>query len=196
MTELLTLLNVPLLEIPEAFSRILPPSAYKNIPYSSVIDADGQNREMTDIRPAYFVEAMNNTFGMAGYGWRYEYDEMIAQYDKSAFSNKGGWEITISNLRLYYKYTDGTQVYESMPIVASGGAFMQKRVHAERGAITNAIGSAGAKMGWQSWVYKGVVHHENCKKALEKQEKKDAQLLESGGRIPGTPVVPEQKVKG
>jgi hypothetical protein len=185
---LLTLVNVPLLEIPEAFSRVLPSSAYRGIPYTKVKDADGKEREMTDIKPAYFVEAMNNTFGMAGYGWRYEYDEMIAEYDKGAFNGKGGWEITISNLRLYYKYTDGEQVYESMPIVASGGAFMQKRVHAERGAITNAIGSAGAKMGWQSWIYKGIIHHSNCSAALARQEKLDEELLASGGRIPGTPI--------
>lgn len=188
MTQLLTLVGVPLDEIATAFSRVLPSSAYSAISYSKVKDADGKEREMTDIKPAYFVEAMNKMFGLAGYGWRYEYDEMITQYDETAFKNKGGWEITISNLRLYYKYTDGENVYESMPIVASGGAFMQKRVHAERGAITNAVGSAGAKMGWQSWVYKGIVNHENCKAALKQQDEDDAELLKKGGRIPGTPI--------
>jgi len=182
----ITLVGVPLLEVPEAFARVLSPKAYKGIPYSKVKDSDGKTRELTDINPAYFIEAMNKVFGPAGYGWWYEFDEMTADYDPNAFSNKGGWNITISNLRLYYhfKLDDSDEVLSSDGIVASGVAFMHNRSHAERGAIANALGSAGAKLGWQNYVYKGIVNHENVIEALKRQDESDKSLP----RIPGTPL--------
>jgi len=171
----LTLKDTPLFDVPTMMARILPPEAYKAIPYTNVVGSDGSTRELTDINPAYFIEFMNDVFGPVGFGWFYQYESMNAEFDPDAFKGKGGWTITISNLSLYYKYKDENgEVFTSDPVVASGGVKMQKRDHAERGAITNALSSAGAKMGWQNWVYKGIVHHGNVAQAYKHQQEQAA----------------------
>jgi len=178
---LTTLTRIPLNEISAALSRVLPKEAYKAV--------TGTRAELTDIRPPYLREKLEEVFGVVGYGWWYTYDDMESEYDKSRNSGNP-WTSTIKTLKLYYRYVDSetNQVFVSEPIYATGGISMDRKDFTQRGALTNALGDAAKQLGWQKGVYLGLIDHKNSEKWFKAQQERDKALVEKGKRIPGTPI--------
>ena len=156
-----TLTGVPLTDALREMQAVLPPAAYKSVPGAGV--------DLTDTDPAYLTEKVTELFGACGIGWWYVVNpEFIHVHtvDRQKSGGRGSyqtWEATIAQLRLYYAYhEEGGLVKESRAIIANGGSDNKNRVFAERGALTNALGAAWAKLLWQLPIYKGIVSHKNA----------------------------------
>lgn len=163
-----TLNGYTMTEMLNEMLRVLPPAAYTAV---------GDNKRFTDINPAYLTEVVTRVFGPIGIGWKFEYDDIQVQ-DKVEKTRNGDRTVHIADifkLRLYYAFVDdqGNPQW-SEPILATGGNKNSDRGHAVRGALTNAIGAAFAKLCWQLRTYKGIVTHDNAQEAYEKQKAKDA----------------------
>jgi hypothetical protein len=137
----------------------LPATAYKAVPGAS---------DLTDIDPAYLTEVVTKVFGPIGFGWWYDFvpsDLTIAAEVRTA---KSGREYTVFTASLHklnvrYRLIDGGgHVLVSEPITATGGNDNEVESYAVRGALTNALGAAFAKLTWQLPVYKGELSHRNA----------------------------------
>ena len=137
----------------------LPASAYKPVPGAS---------DLTDIDPAYLTEVATKIFGPIGFGWWYDYQPADLTVSAEARIAKSGREYTVYTASLHklivrYRLIDASgQVLISEPITATGGNDNEVESYAVRGALTNAIGAAFAKLTWQLPVYKGQLSHRNA----------------------------------
>ncbi len=155
-----TLTGRPLGEVIQALKAVLPPAAYKPVPGSP---------GLTDIDPSYLTEKATDLFGPAGLGWFYQYeprDLEVVALDKTR-KNGGGeyttFEANLLHFALYFRYLDADgELRLSDPILATGGNTNENRSYAIRGALTNAIGAAFAKLCWQLPVYQGLLDHKNA----------------------------------
>jgi predicted nucleic acid-binding Zn finger protein len=155
-----TLTGRPLGEVIQALKAVLPPAAYKPVPGSP---------GLTDIDPSYLTEKATDLFGPAGLGWFYQYeprDLEVVALDKTR-KNGGGeyttFEANLLHFSLYFRYLDADgELRLSEPILATGGNTNENRSYAIRGALTNAIGAAFAKLCWQLPVYQGLLDHKNA----------------------------------
>ncbi len=146
-----TLTGIPLSEVPALLDEQLEPAAYSAVP--GAVD-------LTDIKPAWLTEALNRILGLAGYGWWYDY-EQIAVVPLTQQTRNGPREIyqaSLDRLVFYYRLlVEGQE--EVVTLIANGGSENEKREYAVRGAITNALGAAAAKLGWQLSVYQNKRSH-------------------------------------
>jgi hypothetical protein len=170
LREYCTLTGFTMSEALTQMQAVLPPAAYKSIP--------GSNADLTDIDPSYLTEWATRLFGACGIGWFYDYAPeslSIVATEKTAKSGRQytNYDALITRLELVYTYfdNDGNQHF-STPIVSNGGSGNEDRGYAVRGAITNAIGAAFAKLLWQLPVYKGIVTHQNAAEKYSAQQKK------------------------
>ena len=155
-----TLTGRTLGEVIQALKAVLPPAAYKPVPGS---------QGLTDIDPSYLTEKATELFGPAGLGWFWVYeakDLEVAALDKTR-RNGGGeyttFEANLLRFALYFRYLDADgQQRLSEPILATGGNTNENRSYAIRGALTNALGAAFAKLCWQLPVYQGLLDHKNA----------------------------------
>jgi len=137
----------------------LPASAYKPVPGAS---------DLTDIDPAYLTEAATKIFGPIGFGWWYDYLPTDLTVNAEVRTAKSGREYTVYTASLHklivrYRLLDaGGHTLISEPITATGGNDNEVESYAVRGALTNAIGAAFAKLTWQLPVYKGQLSHRNA----------------------------------
>ncbi len=137
----------------------LPPAAYKPVPGAS---------DLTDIDPAYLTEVATKIFGPIGFGWWYDYQPADLTVSAEARTAKSGREYTVYTASLHklivrYRLIDASgKVLISEPITATGGNDNEVESYAVRGALTNAIGAAFAKLTWQLPVYKGQLSHRNA----------------------------------
>ena len=137
----------------------LPASAYKPVPGAS---------DLTDIDPAYLTEVATKVFGPAGFGWWFDFQPTDLVIAAEARTAKSGREYTVYTASLHklvvrYRLLDATgQTLISEPITATGGNDNEVESYAVRGALTNAIGAAFAKLTWQLPVYKGQLSHRNA----------------------------------
>lgn len=165
-----TLTGLTLGEAIGSLQVVLPPEAYKPVPGTRVKGPDGRERALTDIDPAYLTEAVTEAFGPCGIGWWYQHDGdrmLVEQVTKTKRS--GGtydqWRAAIPQFYLYYIYLDESGEEQiSKPVLSSGASDNSDYGYAIRGAITNAIAAAFAKLLWQNLVYKGLLHHENVRR--------------------------------
>ena len=124
--------------------------------------------DLTDIDPAYLTEIATKVFGPIGLGWWYDFRPGDLVISAEARTAKSGREYTVFTVSLHklsvqYRLLDGSgQTLVSEPITATGGNDNEVESYAVRGALTNAIGAAFAKLTWQLPVYKGQLSHRNA----------------------------------
>ena len=149
----------------QELKAVLPPAAYKPVPGS---------QGLTDIDPSYLTEKATELFGPAGLGWFWVYDAKDLEVVALDRTRKTGGEYTtfeanLLRFALYFRYVDSNGEQRiSEPILATGGNTNENRSYAIRGALTNAIGAAFAKLCWQLPVYQGLVDHQNAAKLFAK----------------------------
>lgn len=166
--EMYTLTGLTIEQALAKMSEILPPRAYKKV--------GGTAADLTDISPAFLTKCMNDTFGMVGIGWKFDFDPSASLPVREERVKRNGekYEVYvsfISYLSLQYRFIDRAgEMHWSAPIVASGGADNEIPEWAARGALTNALGAAASKMNWQIGVYLGYVDHNNAEAAYKKQQ--------------------------
>ncbi len=137
----------------------LPASAYKPVPGAS---------DLTDIDPAYLTEVATQVFGPVGFGWWFDYQPADLSVTAEARTAKSGREYTVYTASLHklvvrYRLLDAAgHTLISEPITATGGNDNEVESYAVRGALTNALGAAFAKLTWQLPVYKGQLSHRNA----------------------------------
>lgn len=155
-----TLTGLTLEDAVTELQKVLPREAYKPVP--------GSAAGLTDIDPAYLQEVATNVFGACGVGWFYDYDTITIDREERKSVKEGRERLRtvyvadLNKLYLYFKYTEGEGVMTSEAILSTGGSENDVKSYAVRGALTNAIGAAFAKLCWQLDVYKGKVSHSNA----------------------------------
>lgn len=169
---------------PEALAKlkeVLPPEAYKEV-------GGGSGKKFTDISPAYQTEVVTEVFGPAGIGWFWNYDSNdVSLFTVEKKNSNRSWTDYVAHIKRFsfvYVYVDaeGNTRY-SAEIISTGGSDNSDAEYALKGAITNALGGALAKLCWQIDVYKGKLDHNNAAEAYRKQ-----QARKNGTTTPVSPV--------
>ena len=173
-----TVTGFTLEQVVAELQKPLPAAAYKPVPGAS---------DLTDIDPAYLTEVATKVFGPIGFGWWYDYAPTDLTVSAEVRTAKSGREYTVFTASLHklivrYRLIDasGTTLI-SEPITATGGNDNEVESYAVRGALTNAIGAAFAKLTWQLPVYKGQLSHRN---AATFGDKKPVTAVKSGTTKP------------
>jgi hypothetical protein len=154
-----TVTGFTLAQIVAEMQKPLPASAYKPVPGAT---------DLTDIDPAYLTEVATKVFGPIGLGWWYDFRPGDLAISAEARTAKSGREYTVFTASLHklsvqYRLLDAAgQTLVGEPITATGGNDNEVESYAVRGALTNAIGAAFAKLTWQLPVYKGQLSHRNA----------------------------------
>jgi hypothetical protein len=151
-----TLTGISLADILKMFDEELDPEAYKPIP--GVLD-------FTDVLPAWRDDYFNKVFGVAGFGWWYDYDPSSENITQTETKNKKGNPVyicEIKKLSLWFRMVVNGEVIVCGPVPSSGyNENNFNRGDAFKGAVTSAMGKASSRMGWQLAVYKGARGHAN-----------------------------------
>ena len=150
ITSLKTLTGLTLADLAAKLDEELPPDAYKAVPGGA---------DLTDIDPNHMNRVLNEVFGLCGLGWGYHYDPAsidLRNGEKRIFA-------TVGNLNFWYTLTDETGPHR-FEIQATGGNDNSVAQYAMKGAITNAIGNAASKIGFQESVYLGKRDHRTVAK--------------------------------
>lgn len=166
-----TLAGLTLEEAVKKMMEVLPPGAYKAVP---------GNLDLTDIDPAWLTKVSTDVFGIAGIGWWFSYAPEHLEVYSEVRTNSRNQEYTtfIANLQrldLAIAYDVNGERVESRSIVSNGYSENQNKGYAIRGALSNAIGSAFAKLCWQLPVYMGMVDHKNAAELYDKKKKRNEQ---------------------
>ena len=154
-----TVTGFTLEQVVSELQKPLPASAYKPVPGAS---------DLTDIDPAYLTEVATRVFGPIGFGWWYDFAPTDLTISAEARTAKSGREYTVYTASLHklivrYRLIDAAgSTLISEAITATGGNDNEVESYAVRGALTNAIGAAFAKLTWQLPVYKGQLSHRNA----------------------------------
>jgi hypothetical protein len=150
-----TLTGFTLEQIAKIFDEELEKEAYKPVP--GVLD-------FTDVLPAWHDEYFNRVFGVAGFGWWYDYDITPDNLTQSVTTvkNKTMYIAEIKKVSLYFRMVVNGEIVVAGPIPSSG--YSENYFNpgdALKGAVTAAMGKASSRMGWQLAVYKGQRGHAN-----------------------------------
>lgn len=170
MDELHTLTGMTLGEAALKLREILPPSAYKAVPGAS---------GLTDIDPSYLTLRATESFGFAGLGWHFTYnpEDMVLRFEERTGKTRQ-YVVCIASLRsLHMRYRfvlPNGEWHWSEDILSSGYSENENEGYAIRGALTNAIGAAFAKLLWQLGVYQGKITHSNAADIYERYKAKVA----------------------
>jgi len=166
----------------------LPASAYKPVPGAS---------DLTDIDPAYLTEVATQVFGPVGFGWWFDYQPADLTVTAEARTAKSGREYTVYTASLHklvvrYRLLDAAgHTLISEPITATGGNDNEVESYAVRGALTNALGAAFAKLTWQLPVYKGQLSHRNAATFGENGNGKKPAAVKPASPAPAKPATSE-----
>jgi hypothetical protein len=159
---LFTMTGIPYNEFVELLDKQLDPSAYKKIPMGGA--------DLTDIGPDHMREFLNQTLGICGWGWGYEYEAVVTeQYEvvrkrgKPEEYSEVEYESSVPKLTFWYKLTDGADVF-TLAVSAPGGNKSTTKSYSMSGAVTNALGKAVSNIGFQRSVYLGKRSHSNLSK--------------------------------
>jgi len=151
--EVTTLTGIPIMEALARMNAQLESGAYRALKVSGIV--------LTDINPGYLVEEMNNIFGPHGWGWRCEFTKDDFTIETGQFkSGAGFFNVSLVGLKMYYTVLVNGVEQEKGPIFSTGGATNSKIEFALKGAVTNAVGGAAHRLGWQVDVYKGIRTHD------------------------------------
>jgi hypothetical protein len=169
-----TVTGFTLEQVVAELQKPLPAAAYKPVPGAS---------DLTDIDPAYLTEVATKVFGPIGFGWWYDYAPSDLTVSAEVRTAKSGREYTVFTASLHklivrYRLIDAaSNTLISEPITATGGNDNEVESYAVRGALTNAIGAAFAKLTWQLPVYKGQLSHHNAATFGENGKKADPKAV-------------------
>lgn len=145
-----TLMGYTMGEAIAKLDEALEPAAYKAVP--GAVD-------LTDIKPAWLTAYLNQVFGIAGFGWWFSWDRndlVVTPYESKG---RQLYAATLDRLEFYFRLLVGDQLIVAGPVLANGGSDNSEREYAVRGAITNALGGAASKLGWQLSVYQDKRGH-------------------------------------
>jgi hypothetical protein len=173
LLRLTTLSGVNMVEAVKKMKEILPPRAYKKVGGSGV--------DLTDIDPAYLTQVATDLFGMCGVGWKYSFDPSLTTTTEETRTSRNSdrernvFNVVIPYLTLQFRYLDENgNMQWSEPVPANGSNENENQGYALRGALTNAIGAAFAKLCWQLPVYQGRVDHNNAEALYKKYRERQA----------------------
>lgn len=151
-----TLTGMLLSELQNTLDEELPEKAYSSVPGAA---------GLTDIQPAWMIEYFNKYLGLSGLGWGLDYEPdamtITAEKRQSSSRERTVYCAILKKAIFWYIVTDEQGNRSRCEINTSGGSENDIVWYALKGAITNAIGNAGSKIGWQSSVYKGIRSHDN-----------------------------------
>lgn len=179
--ELRTMTGKTPAEVSEILQRELEADAYQPV----------RNRDyLTDINPAYLLEALNECFGLAGIGWGYDYDHEMMIFGKVEWTSGIATKVTIKKFDFWYMA--GSARWH---IPSSGGSTNMEEEDAVKGAVTNCIGNAAAKLLWQIAVRKGKIEHAKPKKDRKqaKDKRSPRQRKQQAGQQGEQKAAPEKK---
>jgi len=157
--EIKTLMGLDMPTVIAQLDEQLEPAAYSAVP--GAVD-------LTDIKPAWLTETMNKVFGIAGYGWWFVYnpaDLVVTELVDS--KGRTVYQASLSQLALYYRLMVNEVIEIAGPIYGNGYSDNYDRGYAVRGAITNALGAAASKLGWQLSVYQDKRSHRDMRTPAE-----------------------------
>ena len=160
--ELNTLMGYTLAEVREILDRELEPTAYSPVPSGA---------DLTDIKPAWLTETLNRVFGMAGVGWAFSFapEHMRVTTDTDR-KGRTVYHAVLKHLSFRYRVVVNDELVWSEPIPANGGSDNYDEAYATRGALTNALGAAASKIGWQISVYQGKRSHRTVQADIDPAE--------------------------
>ena len=160
--ELNTLMGYTLAEVREILDRELEPAAYSPVPSGA---------DLTDIKPAWLTETLNRVFGMAGVGWAFSFapEHMRVTTDTDR-KGRTVYHAVLTHLSFRYRLMVNDELVWSEPIPANGGSDNYDEAYATRGALTNALGAAASKIGWQISVYQGKRSHRTVQADVDPAE--------------------------
>jgi len=140
-----TLTGLTMAEAIAILDEELPADAYKPAP--GPVD-------LTDIKPAWLTQYLNRVFGISGFGWWFTYAaEDLHVMVTSDSKGRPVYEAALDRLEFYYRLIVNGEWIVAGPVLANGGSGNGEREYAVRGALTNALGAAASKLGWQLSVY-------------------------------------------
>ena len=126
----------------------LEANAYKKV--------QGAGANLTDIKSPYLVETLTRLFGMYGIGWMTRHGPItVDKYNTVTSSGKDRlvYDAQVMDFELVLVWDNGG-VAASTTIDSTGGSDNDVQEYAIRGALTNALGAAAARMLWQLHIYK------------------------------------------
>jgi uncharacterized protein (DUF3820 family) len=157
--EIKTLMGLDMPAVVAQLDAELEPAAYSAVP--GAVD-------LTDIKPAWLTEAMNRLFGLAGYGWWFTYSPVdLVVTEQVDSKNRTVYQANLAQLALYYRLMVNGVVEVAGPIYGNGYSDNFDRGYAIRGALTNALGAAASKLGWQISVYQDKRSHRDMRTPAE-----------------------------
>jgi len=144
-----TLTGINIMDALTELNKQLDANAYKPVSYGGA--------QLTDINPGYLLEELNKIFGPCGVGWRFTFHRDNFQLTEGK-TEKGQtiYTVILIGLEFYYILKTDDRHIEIGPIMSTGGVMNMNRGSAYKGAVTNALGSAVHRLGWQVDVYKGL----------------------------------------
>jgi uncharacterized protein (DUF3820 family) len=157
--EIKTLMGLDMPTVVAQLDEQLEPAAYSAVP--GAVD-------LTDIKPAWLTETMNKVFGIAGYGWWFVYNPAdLVVTELVDAKGRTVYQASLSQLALYYRLMVNEVIEVAGPIYGNGYSDNFDRGYAIRGAITNALGAAASKLGWQLSVYQDKRSHRDMRTPAE-----------------------------
>lgn len=162
MADYKTFSGIPLCEVQQRLDVELEARAYKEIR-----GGKGQKLGLTDIAPAYLPDTLGFLFGPLGIGWGFEVLNMASspeQVERQSGYTDTEWSARC-DVRPWYAVisSEGKMHRAEMPN-CPGASKNSMREWAEKGAVTNALGTAFFFLGWQMSVYKGKRSHTDFEK--------------------------------
>ena len=145
LDEITTLTGMKIVDAITKLNERLEDKAYKEIPMGKF--------KLTDISPAYLIEKLTEIFGPCGIGWMYSFDK--DDINCSVVSEQ--WQSTVIGFQFYYTVVWNGEAHKVGPVLSTGGNRSPRNIeHALKGSVTNALGNAAHRLGWQVDVYKGL----------------------------------------
>ena len=148
--EFKTMTGIDIEALPAILDAELPAEAYTSVPGGA---------DLTDIDPNYMRKVLNETFGLCGLGWGYDYQSSDIDDRLTGDQGQRSHEGTVTRLEFWYNLVDENGDLHRCFIPASGGSENRNASYALKGAITNAIGQAASNLGFQESVYLGHRSH-------------------------------------
>jgi hypothetical protein len=157
------------LEISEAFKKLdedLGSKAYKTIK-----GGKGGKLGLTDIVPAYLPEKLTQLFGVLGLGWGF--DVITQETTNQKVTRNGGYEevefTSTAKVCAWYSVIDDKGIEKKINLPTLNGSSSNTVIEwAEKGAVTNALGTIWFFAGYQISIYKGLKDKQSGKVQITK----------------------------
>jgi hypothetical protein len=143
----------------------------EDMPEEALSSDTSRGFELTSIKAAFVIERLNESFGLAGYGWRYVHcpakvtdgGELIIQValQYRVGQEVGIWPIFWNRPQSQWEYVESGAAVWSEPIFAFGGKKPRgggsPQADAHKSALTDALTKAASMLGVGHKIFKGQV---------------------------------------